>query len=346
MVSLRELILSFCDTFTVSGKESAADESVFPSEYFDRTETDNMGNRYFYKDSASKDAPLIMIDAHFDEVGFLVSEVLENGFLKVLPAGNPDMRAVAAAPLVVYGREKIFAVAASTPPHLKPADAGNSVIDVNDLLIDTGLSTERAKELIRVGDRIAFHKHNGKLLNDRLYACGLDNKSTAAIALYSAASLKKEEMPYNICVVLSSKEEGGCVGARLAAKRISPAAAIVLDVGFAVSPDISSSRCIKMDEGTGVSYSSALDRPLTENIITIANENGHPIQVIVENPATGTNADYIQFTAGVRSALLSLPLFNMHTPVEVVSLNDAEKMAALLTSLMTSKSLLGGADNE
>jgi len=346
MINLKELILSFCDTFTVSGTESSVDESVFPNEYFDHTETDDMGNRYFYKYSCNKNAPLIMIDAHFDEVGFLISEILENGFLKVLPVGNPDMRAVAAAPLTVYGKEKIFAVAGSTPPHLKAADAGNTVIDVNDLLIDTGLSTERAKEILRVGDRVAFQKRSGELLGDRFYACGLDNKSTAAIALCAAASLNKENMPYNICVVLSSKEEGGCVGARFAARKLSPAAAIVLDVGFASSPDINSTRCIKMGEGTGISYSAALDRPLTDNIISIANEKEIPIQVIVENPATGTNADYIQFTAGVRSVLLSLPLFNMHTPVEVISMSDAEKMTELIVSLITSKKLLGGVDNE
>ena len=342
MLNLKELILSLCGTSTVSGTELYADDSLFPSDLFDKVEKDDMGNRYFYKYSATENAPLLLIDAHFDEVGLMVSEILENGFLKVVSSGRPDMRALPAAPLTVHGKEDIPAVAASTPPHLRSADSENKLITPEELLIDTGLSEERARELIRVGDRISFAKSAGDLLNGKLYAQGLDNKSTAAIALYTAANLSREQMPYSICVLLSSKEEGGCIGARLAAKRISPDGAIVLDVGFGASTDIDSSKCITMGGGAAISYASALDRPLTDSIVRIANESGLKLQIIVENPAPGTNAEYIQFAAGVPAVLLSLPLYNMHTPVEVISMDDAEAMAELLKVIVTDDSLLGG----
>ena len=73
MINLKELILSFCAASTVSGTETLVDSSIFPNEYFDHTETDDMGNRYFYKNSIDESAPLVMIDSHFDEVGFLIS---------------------------------------------------------------------------------------------------------------------------------------------------------------------------------------------------------------------------------------------------------------------------------
>jgi len=342
MLNLKELILSLCSVSTVSGSELHADDSLFPSDLFDKVEKDDMGNRYFYKYSSNSDAPMLLIDAHFDEVGLMVSEILENGFLRVVSVGRPDMRALPAAPLTVHGRTDIPAVAASTPPHLRAADSENKLITPEELLIDTGLSEERARELIRVGDRISFAKSAGELLNGKLYAQGLDNKSTAAIALYTVARLSKDEMPYNICVLLSAKEEGGCIGARLAAKRIAPDGAIVLDVGFGASPDIDSTKCIKMCGGAAISYASALDRPLTDSIIRIAKENALRLQVIVENPAPGTNAEYIQFAAGVPAVLLSLPLYNMHTPVEVISMDDAEEMSELLKVIITDDSLLGG----
>ncbi|MBR6557800.1 MAG: M20/M25/M40 family metallo-hydrolase [Clostridia bacterium] len=342
MLSLKDFILSLCSVSTVSGTELLADDSLFPSDLFDKVEKDDIGNRYFYKYSARDNAPLLMIDAHFDEVGLVVSEILENGFLRVVTSGQPDMRALPAAPLIVHGKEDIFAVAASTPPHLRSINSENKLITPEELLIDTGLTKERARELIRVGDRISYAKSQGNLLNGKFYAQGLDNKSTVAIALYTVSNLEKELMPYNVCVVLSAKEEGGCVGARLAAKRISPDAAIVLDVGFGASPDIDSKKCIAVDSGAAISYSSALDRPMTQNIVRIANKRGLQLQTIVENPAPGTNAEYIQFAAGVPAVLLSLPLYNMHTPVEVISMDDAESMSELLSAIITDNSLIGG----
>ena len=345
MDELKKLISDLCGVCTVTGSETEADESVLPVRMFDRYEKDRLGNRFFYRDSKRKNAPLMLIDAHFDEVGFIVTEILENGFVKSVKAGSPDMRAVSASTVTIYGKEPVFAVATSTPPHLRTG-TDNSVVRENELMFDTGLTQERAKELIRPGDRVCFSKKTRDLKNGRFSAQGLDNKACAAIALYAAYSVPVGEMEYDICVLLSSGEEGGCMGAVPASKARKPDLTIVLDAGFGRNSLSDTPRCIAMGKGPAVSFSAALDRALTEKIVRVASVNSLPLQVIVENFAPGTNSEFIQHFSGVPSALISLPLFNMHSSHEIISIGDAHNTSDLLSKLICTPYLAAGGDKQ
>ena len=345
MDELKRLISDLCGICTVTGSEADADESVLPVQSFDRYEKDRLGNRFFYRYSKKENAPMMVIDAHFDEVGFIVTEILENGFVRSVKAGSPDMRAVSASTVTIYGKEPVFAVATSTPPHLRTG-TDNSVVRENELMFDTGLSEARARELIRPGDRVCFSKRARDLKNGRFMAQGLDNKACAAIALYSAVSVPADEMEYSVCVLLSSGEEGGCMGAVPASKSVKPDLTVVLDAGFGRNGLSDTPRCIAMGKGPAISYSSALDRALTEKIIMTASDNSLPLQVIVENFAPGTNSEFIQHFSGVPSALISLPLFNMHSSSEIISIPDAHAASDLIAKLIRTPDLAAGGEKQ
>lgn len=334
-------LTGLCNEPTVSGGQYAPhvlhESGAFAPirDGFDRIYADDLQNLYFEKDCPVASSPRVLIDAHFDEIGLIVSKVLQNGFLSAVTAGGPDERTLAGAPVTVHGREDCFGVIASIPPHLRDLIKADSVTEADHYLIDTGCSAEETG-LFRVGDRISFARHAELLPGEGFSACGLDNKYCCAIALWSLARIPAEQLTCHVTVVLSSREETGAIGAKAAARKYPYDAAICMDVGFASSNRCDAANLIRRGHGPSVSYSAALDRNLTGYIVQVAKETGIPLQIIAENPAPGTNAETIQYHAGIPSCLISLPLSNMHTGAEVVDLKDARICEDLLHQLFTS----------
>ncbi len=270
----------------------------------------------------------IMIDAHIDQVSMVVTDVDEEGFLTVAKAGGFDLRALPSRPVTVHGKEAIPAVFCATPPHL--AKGERDYTDLSEIKLDTGLGSH-AKELVSPGDVVTFSAKPIELAGDKVSGRSLDDRAGVVCLLALAERLAGKELPCEVWLVLSDGEELGLRGVRPAAYTVQPDEAIAVDVTFGDGPGISPEECGKLGAGPMIGYSPALDRAVSDKLEQIAKEHDIPYQTEVMGASTGTNADAIGISrGGVKACTLSIPLRNMHTETEVISLSDVENTVALL----------------
>ncbi len=299
--------------------------------YVPEVHTDALGNVWGVRPAASSNAPTLLLEAHLDEIGFIVTEVLENGFLRVSPCGGVDARVVAAQPVTVLCDEPRSGVFCSTPPHLQGGD--QSLMSIEDRGIDVGLSGEEAKAAVPVGTRVMFAPHFDRLMGDRVCAKALDDRAGCAAILQTLELLKNEELSCNVAVLFCVQEELGTRGAAPAAFAITPDAAIAVDVSFAHTPDANRSDCGVLGGGAMLGISPVLDQEITEQLRTLAQAQEIAVQYEVMGGKTGTDADAMTLVKeGIPTGLLSIPLRYMHTPVEVASLSDIQAVADLMAA--------------
>lgn len=280
----------------------------------------------------------IMLDAHIDQIAFIVTDIDDDGFLTVSNSGGIDIRMLPSRKVTVHGKEKISAVFCSTPPHLANGEVEYN--DISNIKLDTLLGN-KAKEIISVGDYVTFAGapfEMGNLLCGRSF----DDRAAVTCILEVAKRLSKKELPCNVAFVLSDGEELGLRGIRTASFKVNPSEAIAVDVSFGDGPDISADDCGKLGHGGMIGISPSLDKRVSQKLIDIAKENNIPYQLEVMGSSTGTNADMISVTReGVKTATLSIPLRNMHTEVETLDIKDLHSVCDLLERYILS----GGVGN-
>ena len=276
----------------------------------------------------------LMLEAHIDEVGFVVTDIDDKGFLTVKNCGGIDLRSLPARAVTVRGKEKVTGVFCATPPHLGGVTEYD---DISALKIDTLLG-EKAKEVISVGDFVTFNTKAADLCGSCITGKSLDNRAGVVCLLELAKRLSGKKLPFNIVFAFTDQEELGCRGAGTAAFCVSPDEAIVLDVSFADAPDVPSNDCGKLSGGAMIGMSPILDKSISKKLVSIAKENNMPYQTEVMGGRTGTNGDVISISkSGVKTGLVSIPLRNMHSDVEIIDINDIENVCDLLE-----KYILGG----
>lgn len=269
----------------------------------------------------------LMLEAHIDEIGFIVTDIDNNGFLTVKNCGGIDIRMLPSKTVTIHGKEKITGVFCATPPHLGGVKEYD---DISLLKIDT-LCGEKAKEIISVGDYVTFNVTAAELQGKRITGKSLDNRAGVVCLLELAQRLSDKKLPYNVTFALTDMEELGNRGAKTAAFDIAPDEAIVLDVSFADAPDVSGNDCGKLGHGAMIGISPILDKTIYKKLMSIATENDLPYQTEVMSGRTGTNSDVISISkTGIKTSLVSIPLRNMHSDVEIIDINDIENICDLL----------------
>ena len=323
------LLEKLCTAKGVSGAENEAAKvaSELLGKYMP-TKTDALGS---VTGSMGEGDVHILLDAHLDQIGLIVTAIDEDGFLKVTKCGGADIRVLAAAEVTVHGKKPVYGVITSTPPHLaKPEDADKAT-GFDDIAIDIGMSREEAMKVVSLGDRITFNGKYTQLLGNRVSSPSIDDRAGVAAILRCLEMLEGENHGCKISVLFSVQEETGGSGAQTGAFSIAPDEAIAVDVSFATAPGISSEKYASLGGGTMIGYAPLLDYDMSRKLSEIAEKNGIPNQIEVMGRNTGTNCDEIQNSGkGVKTALLSIPLRNMHTAVEVCDLEDIENTARLM----------------
>lgn len=273
----------------------------------------------------------ILLDAHLDQIGLVVTAVDEDGFLKVAKCGGADIRVLAAAEVTVHGKEDIFGIITSTPPHLSKPEDSNKAKDFDEIAVDIGMKREDAVKIVSPGDRITFNGGFLKLLGSRVASPSVDDRAGVAAVLRCLEMLEGKELDCKISVMFSVQEETGGSGAQTGAFSADADEAIAVDVSFAAAPGISGEKYAALGGGTMIGYAPSLDYEMSRRLSDIAEKKNIPNQPEVMGGKTGTNCDEIQLAGkGVKTALLSIPLRNMHTAVEVCDLGDIENTAKLM----------------
>ncbi len=270
----------------------------------------------------------LMLEAHIDQIGFIVTDIDDNGFLTVSSCGGIDLRALPSRQVDIHGKRKVRGVFCSTPPHLSEEDVAFDKI--SDLKIDTCLG-DTAKEIISVGDYVTFSTEFTELAGDKICSKSLDDRAGCAVLIELASRFYDKRPPVNLVFCLSDMEEIGLRGAKTSAFKISPDEAIAIDVSFADAPDISPTECGKMGGGAMIGVSPVIDRKISDKLIRLAKEKNIPYQTEVMGKSTGTDADIISVTkSGVKTGLVSIPLRNMHSDCEIISVSDIMSVCDLL----------------
>ncbi len=282
----------------------------------------------------------ILLDAHIDEIGFIVTDVDDKGFVKVACAGGFDIRTLPSHRLVIHGKRDISAVFTSIPPHLSEGDV--QFDDISKLSLDTGLGAE-AKDYIKPGDLATYARKACVMANRRVTGKSLDNRAGVAVLLCLAEKLKEKRPPVNVCLLFSNQEELGVRGAKTASFTIDCDEAVSIDVSFASFPGIAPEKCGTMGNGPMIGQSPILSRKVTSALMDAAKKNNIPYQLEAMGGTTSTNADAISVSkTGIPTGLVSIPQRNMHTDAEVVAADDVLYTAQLLYSYIMS----GGAAND
>lgn len=332
---LTELIMRIADSEGVSGDETATAELCRDEllKYTDDVQIKN-GNVIGNFGKRRKNKPHVLLDAHLDRVGLIVTSITEDGFVKADCIGGLDRRIFPAQRVVIHGAEDVCGVICTLPPHLKK---DSSVMDKDSIYIDPILRRGAVREKISMGDLISFDSPCTELLNGRICGAGLDDRCGIATIIKAVSDLggQYDTLPFSFTVFFSTQEEVGERGACIGAFDIDPDISIAVDVSFALCGGEKSSKCGELSKGCMIGTAPSLDRDLSRWIIKRAKEKDIPYQVEVMNGMTGTNADRFSVNkCGSRAVTLSIPLRYMHTPAEVIDVADCELTAELITDFL------------
>jgi endoglucanase len=331
-MDIRSTVVSLSEISGTSGSESKAAQLALGMlrEYCPDAEIIN-GNVTGKFGVHREGLPSLLLDAHIDQIGFAVNYITDDGFIKVGNIGGIDRRLLPAQPVVVHGSRDIKGVICSVPPHL--TSGGSEVLEMDDVAIDTGLTKEELEKLVSLGDSVTFDVTCRDLIGSRITGGALDDRCGVASILYALELLKDSDLAYNVTVLFSTQEEVGERGAKIGAFEIDPDIALAVDVSFAYAIGEEESKCGYLGKGPMIGISPSLSRKISDELINTAKSADIPYQIEVMSGLTGTNADRFSVNrCGAKACTVSIPLRNMHTPVEVIDLTDVEQTAKLLAA--------------
>ncbi|MCH5204080.1 MAG: M20/M25/M40 family metallo-hydrolase [Oscillospiraceae bacterium] len=317
----------------VSGDEFSASEKTaeFLGEYAENVSIDAFGSVLGHMTSEKSDAKTLLLDAHIDQVGLIVTFIDDRGFIGVGTCGSPDLRTLLAQSVTIHGKKKVLGVVSTLPPHVSKGSKEKSAPEIGDIFIDVGLSKEEAEKVISLGDRITVNSAFRELSETIVSAPAIDNRSGVCAVLRALEMLKNKKLAYNIAVCFSCREETGESGAKMNSFKIQPDEALIVDVSFGNTPDGSEKDTAKLGSGVMIGFSAGLDKGMSNKLCELSQNANIPFTREIMPGSTGTNADAVGISGkGVKCCTLSLPIRYMHTAVETADLRDIEAVASLI----------------
>ncbi len=312
-------------------------------EFSDRVESDAYGNAWATIEGTHPDGPTVMIEAHADEIGFMVKWVDSEGFLRVDRIGGSDWANARGRRMTFFGdRGEVTGIIGNTAIHIRDRKDGEKAPEVHELFVDIGASSpeEVAEMGIRVGHPGVYADSAQPFGKNQIVGRALDNRIGGFIISEVTRRLASEK-PSATCVALNAvQEEIGGYGATMASFRLKPDICLVLDVTHATdSPDIKHAQHGKVALGGGpaLTHGTANHPLVVERLIELGGDLGISLQHEASSRFTGTDTDSIYHQqGGIPSALVSLPLRYMHSIVEMADFKDVEQVIDLMTAFVLS----------
>lgn len=336
-MNIKDTARELCALSGPSGFEEAAAQraAALLTPLADEVRTNALGSVIAVRRCGRKNAKRLLLDAHLDEVGFIVTGTAE-GFLKFAAIGGLDDRTLPGREVRVLAPEgALYGVIACLPPHVQTAEQREQVVELKDLYIDVGLPQTEAEKRVPPGTPGVFEGEMFDLEGDSFTGKALDDRLCAAVVLQVMENIREDELPCDVYAMLSTQEEVGMRGAAPGAFSIDPDWCIAVDVTHARTPDAPKEETFEAGKGCTVGVGPNANRALTGAILALAKEKGIPHAVEVMPKSSGTDGWAIQISRqGVATAIVSVPVKYMHSPVETASLADAEAAADLITAFI------------
>lgn len=336
---LKEMI----SAISPSGYENcaAAIWKDYAKKHADTVETDVHGNSHAVFNKGGK--VTVMLAGHYDEIGFLISHIDDKGFLWIAPIGgwDPQIAQGQRVHIIGNGSKTVSGVIGKIAIHLQQPEQRKKVSEIKDLWVDIGAKDKKdAEKVVSIGDPLVIQYGFEELRNGRIAGRAFDDRAGAFAVLETGRMLAKTPLQAEVHVVATVQEELGLRGARTAAFGIEPDVGIAVDVTFATDhPNIGSvvqqEGLVKISGGPVVTRGPNINPKLFDLIVKTAKAEKIDIQITAEGRGTGTDANAIQLNRrGVATALVSIPLRHMHSPCELISLNDVEAVSKLLAAVI------------
>ena len=333
---LRDTLAKLSELHGISGAEDDVRNYILKEikPYCTSVEVNSTGSVIAYKKGKNNPESKLMLCAHMDEVGMIVTDVGENGLLKFATVGGIDARVLCGTPVLV-GEEKRPGVIGAKPIHLLEGDEVSSAPKIEDLYIDIGALTKaEALEKVCPGEDVVFDTRFGEFGDGLLKGKALDDRAGCAVLM----EIIKRDLECDLYFVFSTMEEVGLRGAKCAAFSVAPDMAIVVESTTAADiPNVDEcSKVCKVGEGAVISFmdrATIYDRGLFKMVQRTANERG--IKWQYKKGVTGGNdsGTIHNSRGGVRTAAISLPCRYLHSPCSVIAESDLNAVCELVYAL-------------
>jgi endoglucanase len=343
----RSFLFDLLDTPSPTGFEAPGQRvwAAYARRFADRVEHDAYGTAWATLDGAgdAAAAPRLMLDAHVDEIGYMVHHITDDGFLHLTRVGGSD-RAIARGQRVrILGDEgEVLGVVGNTAIHLRDRSGTQSIPKVHELFVDIGADDREAvlARGVRVGHPMVMDVAPVMLTDTRVTARAIDNRLGGFIIARTLEELADDRPLATVMATNSVQEEIGGHGAQMITYRLQPDVALAFDVTHATdSPGIDEAKHgrVKMGGGPAITHGTSTHPAVVQRLMDVAEAEGIPLQHESSDRRTGTDTDSIfKVRGGVPSALVSVPLRYMHSTVEVVDLGDVQQCIALYVAFCRS----------
>jgi len=332
-VDVAELMGRLSEAVGISGYETEVRSLIVDQfrEHADDVRVDPMGSVIALKRGHGPEPRRsIMLAAHLDEIGLIVTQVKE-GFLQFTQVGGFDVRVLLGQPVVVHGRRTLPGVIGSRPPHVLSAADRDKVVPFDELYVDVGLPAAEVEKAVRVGDLISLRGGYRRLRGDMVAGKAFDDRAGVAALAVCLDTLSGLKHTWDAYVVATSQEEVGLRGATTSAYGVDPDLGIAIDVGFGPQPGVSDVESVPIGKGPALAIGPNIHPGMLQKLEEVAKAAEIPYVVEAAPEATGTDAWAIQVAReGIPTCLLSIPVRNMHTTVETGSLKDITRTGRLL----------------
>jgi len=336
-----KLLAQICTTPGAPGFEQKIRELVIKevTSLVDEVSIDNMGNVYALKKGNAKIKKKIMIGAHMDEIGFMVTHIDDKGFIRFTTLGGFDPKTLTAQRVIIHGKKDIIGVMASKPIHVMTAEERNHVAKLTDYFIDTGLSKKEVEKFITIGDPVTREREfieMGNCVNSK----SLDNRLAVFMLIETLRKLKGKKVPYDIYGVFTVQEEVGIRGANVSALRIDPDFGFGLDttIAFDLPGAAEHEKITRLGQGTAIKImdaSTICDYRMVKFMKQTADKHKIKWQPEILT-AGGTDTAGIQrmTQGGSIAGAVSIPTRHLHQVIEMADKDDIQGGINLLTACL------------
>lgn len=334
------LLKKICEIAGAPGYEQRIREFVIDeiTPLVDEVKVNNMGNVYAIK--KGKSGKRVMVGAHMDEIGFMVTHIDDQGFVRFHTLGGFDPKTLTAQRVIIHGKEDVMGVMGSKPIHVMTAEEKAKNPKTTDYFIDLGRSKEEVEKLVSVGNPITRYSELMEM-GDCVNCKSIDNRVSVFILIETLRLLKNKEVPYDIYGVFTVQEEVGIRGANVSAMDIQPDFGFGLDttIAYDVPGAIAHEKITELGGGTAIKImdaSTICDYRMVEFMKQTAQKNNIKWQAEILT-AGGTDTAGIQRMndGGAISGAISIPTRHLHQVIEMANKEDISASIKMLSHCLT-----------
>lgn len=333
------LLKEICEVAGAPGYEQRIREFIIKevSPLVDEIKVNNMGNVYAIK--KGKNPKKVMIGAHMDEIGFIVTHIDDNGFVRFHTLGGFDPKTLTAQRVIIHGKKDVIGVMGAKPIHVMSAEERTKNAKTTDYFIDLGLSKKEVEKVIEIGNPIT---RAGELIEmgNCVNCKSIDNRVSVFILIETLRALKEKEVPFDVYGVFTVQEEVGIRGANVSSMDIQPHFGFGLDttIAYDVPGAQAHEKITCLGEGTAIKImdaSTISDYRMVEYMKKTADKNGIKWQPEILT-AGGTDTAGIQRMndGGAISGAVSIPTRHLHQVIEMADKSDIKASIDLLETCL------------